>query len=86
MGLIITIVNAIITVLSFTLIIYTLLRFFLDPYHPVIQILGQVMEPLLTPIRKLVPPMGGLDFSPLILIIGLQILGSILVALLRSLI
>ena len=86
MGLIITIVNAIITVLSFTLIIYTLLRFFLDPYHPIIQILGQVMEPLLTPIRKLVPPMGGLDFSPLILIIGLQILGSILVALLRSLI
>jgi YggT family protein len=86
MGLIIAIVNAIITVLSFTLIIYTLLRFFLDPYHPVIQILSQVMEPLLTPIRKLVPPMGGLDFSPLILIIGLQILGSILVALLRSLI
>lgn len=85
MGLIITIVNAIITVLSFTLIIYTFLRFFMDPYHPVIQMLGQVMEPLLTPIRKLVPPMGGLDFSPLILIFALQILGSILVALLRRL-
>lgn len=86
MGLIITIVNAIITVLTFTLIIYTLLRLFMDPYHPVLRILGQVIEPLLAPIRKLVSPMGGLDFSPVILIIALQILGSILVALLRSLI
>lgn len=84
MGLIITFVNAIITVLSFTVIIYTLLRFFMDPFHPILRILGQVIEPLLVPIRKLVPPMGGLDFSPLILIIALQVLGSILVALLRN--
>lgn len=83
MGLIITIVNSVITVLTFTVIIYTLLRFILDPYHPLISTLGRVIEPVLTPIRKHVPPVGGLDFSPLILIIGLQIIGSLLVAILR---
>jgi YggT family protein len=84
MGLIITVINAIITVLIFAVFIYTLLRFFMDPYHPLIHALSQVIEPMLAPIRKYVPPMGGFDFSPLIFIIVLQVLGSILTALLRS--
>ena len=84
MGLIITIINATVTVVIFTVVIYTLLRLFMDPYHPVIRALGQVIEPLLAPIRRRMSPMGGMDFSPLILIIGLQLLGYILVALLRS--
>jgi len=84
MNLLITIINAIITVLTYAVIIYTLLRLFLDPYHPVINALGQVIEPMLLPIRKRVSPMGGLDFSPLILIIVLQLLGTAIVAILRS--
>ena len=84
MGLIIAVINAIITVLTYGVIIYTLLRFFMDPYHPLINALGQVIEPMLAPIRKHVPPVGGFDFSPLIFIIVLQVLGSILTALLRG--
>jgi YggT family protein len=84
MGLIIIIISATIRVLILAVFIYTLLRYFMDPYHPLINTLGQVIEPLLAPIRKHVPPIGGLDFSPLILMIGLQLLGSIIVALLRS--
>jgi YggT family protein len=84
MGLIITIIDTIVTVFTLTVIVYTLLRFFLDPYHPILNALGQVIEPLLAPIRARVSPMGGFDFSPLILIIGLQIMGMILTALLRS--
>jgi YggT family protein len=84
MVLIITIIETIVTVFTLTVIVYTLLRFFLNPYHPILIALGQVLEPLLTPIRARIPPMGGLDLSPLILIIGLQILGMILTALLRS--
>lgn len=84
MGLIITIIETIVTVFTLTVIVYTLLRFFLNPFHPILNALGQVFEPLLAPIRARIPPMGGFDFSPLILIIGLQILGMILTALLRS--
>lgn len=86
MGLIIVVINAIISVLTLTVVIYTLLRLILDPYHPAVNTLGQVIEPLLMPIRKRIPPIGGLDFSPLILIIGLQLLGSLIVTLLRSLV
>jgi YggT family protein len=38
-----------------------------DPYNPIVQILTKVTEPVLRPIRKLVPPYKvGIDFSPLI--------------------
>ena len=46
-----------------------------DPYNPIVQILSKLTEPLLRPLRKLVPPerMGGLDLTPLILILLIQL-------------
>ncbi len=41
-----------------------------DPYNAIVQILSRVTEPVLRPIRKLVPPYKvGIDFSPLIAIL-----------------
>ena len=42
--------------------------------HPAVRLLHQVTEPVLGPIRKVLPPMGGVDFSPLVLLIGLRML------------
>lgn len=84
MNIIIAIVNTTVRVLSLLVFISSLLSYFMDPYHPIRRTLGLVVDPLLSPIRKLVPPMGGVDWSPLILIIALQILGSVLIAILRS--
>ena len=84
MSLVITIVNATIRVLTLFVFIYALLSFFLDPYHPIRQTMGKVVEPMLSPIRRLLPSMGGVDWSPLILIIALQLIGTVLVAVLRS--
>jgi YggT family protein len=50
----------------------------LSPSHPVVQFLRSLTEPALTPIRKILPPMGGLDLSPMVLIIGLQFLKGML--------
>ena len=86
MSLIITFINTIVTVITLMVVMYTLLRLFLDPYHPILNVLGKVIEPILASIRKQVPPIGGFDFSPLILIIGLQVLAFVLIALLRSLV
>jgi YggT family protein len=47
--------------------------FQLPPYNPVVRITRMLTEPLLAPIRKLIPPVGGLDFSPMILLILLRI-------------
>jgi YggT family protein len=41
-------------------------------YSPVIGFLGSLCEPLLRPVRRVLPPIAGLDFSPLVVILGLQ--------------
>jgi YggT family protein len=84
MRFVITIINTTVSLLTLLIFIYTLLGFFLRPYHPIRQALGQIIEPMLMPIRRRIPPLGGLDFSPLILMIILQVLGSLLTALLRN--
>ena len=50
----------------------------LPPHNQLVQIVRQLTEPALAPIRKLLPPAGGLDFSPMILILGLQLLKRML--------
>lgn len=40
--------------------------FRLDPYNPIIRVLYSLTEPLLQPIRQLLPPTGMVDFSPLV--------------------
>ena len=84
MNIAIRIVNIAVSLLTLLVFIYSLLSFFLRPYHPVREFLRRIVEPMLDPIRRVVPPTGGIDLSPLILIIIIQILGTVLVALLRS--
>ena len=45
-----------------------------DPRNPIVQFLHKVTEPVLRPVRNLLPPWktGGLDLSPLIVIIAIQ--------------
>jgi YggT family protein len=50
-----------------------------SPLAPVVTLLQRITEPVLAPVRRMLPPMGGLDLSPLVVIIGLQILANILV-------
>ena len=47
-------------------------------YNPATQLLHRICEPLLAPFRRLVPPIGGLDFSALFVLIGLQALQLLL--------
>jgi YggT family protein len=49
-----------------------------DPYSPVARIIYDLTEPLLAPVRNLMPPAYGMDFSPIIVMVLLQVFGSIL--------
>jgi YggT family protein len=60
-----------------------LVSYFLPPYQPVRRILDQIVEPALVPIRRLLPQTGMVDFSPVVLILALQLIGMLLVGLLR---
>lgn len=48
--------------------------------NPVVKFFNSVTEPVLTPIRKYIPTVGGVDFSPFILLIGLQLLRSFILS------
>jgi YggT family protein len=84
------ILRSIVQLLSLALLAWIVLSYIVVfgriPYdHPIRKIydaLSKVIEPILRPIRAVVPPVrvGGaaLDLSPLILIVGLQILAAIL--------
>lgn len=57
-----------------------------DPYNPIVRFLHEVTEPLLSRIRRVVPLFaGGIDFSPMILILALIFLRSFLVPTLHQL-
>jgi YggT family protein len=66
-------------------IVKIILSYFMDPYHPLRRTLDNLIEPLLVPIRRVVPLIGMFDFSPLILIILVQVLSSILIRFLYTL-
>ena len=46
----------------------------LPQHHPVVRFLDTMTEPVLKPIRQLLPAMGGMDFSPMVLLVGLNML------------
>ncbi|UCB47967.1 MAG: YggT family protein [Deltaproteobacteria bacterium] len=48
-----------------------------DPSNPVVQAIYGISEPLLTPFRRFVPLLGGLDITPIIAILTFQLLGRL---------
>ena len=84
-GILVTLVSALQQVLILLVVLSVILSFFMDPFHPIRRGLDRLVEPMLNPIRRVVPLVGMLDFSPLILIILIQIVGDLLVRLLITL-
>jgi len=60
------------------ILVKVVLSYFMDPFHPIRQSIDRLVEPMLRPIRQVVPSFGRFDFSPLILLILIQIVGAIL--------
>lgn len=80
--LLINVIRTLATILMVAVIADIILSYVMSPYHPIRSALDKVVQPLLTPIRKVVPLLGGIDFSPLILIILIQLAESLLIRLL----
>jgi YggT family protein len=78
-------INAISQLLVLLVIVSVILSYFMDPYHPIRRGIDSVVEPMLAPIRRVVPLIGMLDLSPLILIILLQVLSNLLIRFLLTL-
>ena len=50
-----------------------------DPYNPLVRIIIQLSEPMLYPVRRRVPYIGGIDWSPMIVILVLMFFDNFLV-------
>jgi YggT family protein len=77
-----TIIQAFFQLFTIIIIIDAVLSFILSPYQPFRQFLDRIVNPLLNPIRRVVPPIMNMDFSPIILLIILQGIEYILLRLL----
>ena len=84
-NLVILFIRALSQLLVLLVIVSVILSYFMDPYHPVRRAIDGVVEPLLSPIRRVVPLIGMLDFSPLILIILVQVVSNLIIRFLISL-
>ncbi len=61
-------------VLVWLIIIRCILSFIRhDPYHPLLRFIYDITEPVMAPFRRLVPVAAGLDFSPLIAIMVIEL-------------
>lgn len=81
-SILIRIVSTLGTILIFAVIAQTLLSYFMSPYHPIRSTVDRFVDPLLQPIRRVLPPLGGLDFSPLVLVIMIQVVEWLLTSIL----
>ena len=72
-------VSIILTVMYWLILIRALISWVSpDPFNPIVQFLHRVTEPILEPIRRLLPSMA-LDISPLIAFFGIVFLQQFLV-------
>ena len=64
-------------VLSLAIFLRAILSWFaLDPRNPLVELLDQITEPILSPLRRVVPRLGMIDITPLVAIILLQFLAQ----------
>ena len=72
--------------LFFGAIFIQIITSWVNPYsgHPIISLASSLAEPLMAPARKLIPPIGGLDLSPILVFIFLRVSLMLIVAPLQS--
>lgn len=86
MGIILVQVVAILAnLLTLFIIVDSLLSFVLPPYHPVRAFTGRVLNPIYAPLRRVIPPLGMFDLTPIIVLILIQVIERFLLSLLYRL-
>ena len=82
----INLINIVEQLLILLIIVSVVLSYFMSPYHPVRETINRIIEPMLAPIRRVVPLVGMFDFSPLILYFLIRALSWALINFLYALV
>ncbi|KPK89358.1 MAG: hypothetical protein AMJ88_17700 [Anaerolineae bacterium SM23_ 63] len=82
MGYVIDVISLLSRGLTLVVFVDIIVSYFMSPYHPVRRTLDSIVQPMLAPIRRIMPPTGMIDFSPLVLIFLIWLVERILISLL----
>jgi YggT family protein len=77
-ALLASIIDMIADLLILIVIVDVIVSYLLSPYHPVRSSLDRIVQPMLAPLRRWIPPVGVLDFTPVVLIILIQVAAYLL--------
>ena len=72
-------VDILFTLFELAILARVLLSWFrVNPYHPAVAFLYQITEPILRPLRNVIPPLGMIDISPIVALILMDIIRQII--------
>jgi YggT family protein len=78
-GYLSTFINLFIQILTFAIVGRALMSWFSPGFtNPVARFLYEITEPMLSPIRRILPRAGMFDFSPIVALVLLQLLGGLI--------
>jgi YggT family protein len=78
-------VNILFFILQFAIIIRALMSWFNpSPENPIARIVYEITEPVLGPLRRIIPRIGMIDITPIVAILLMQVIESVLVSTLRG--
>ena len=79
-------VEMLVYALTTVIFLYAIFSFFVPRGgdNPIMRFLASIAEPILGPLRRVLPSMGMLDLSPMVAIILLQVVGNIVIGTLRA--
>lgn len=78
MFFLVRLVDLITTLLFLLILTHVIISYFMSPYQPFRMWVDRFVEPMLAPIRRVVPTIGMFDISPIILLLLIQFIGYIL--------
>ena len=82
-GFIIRVLIKLLQIYSYLILGRVLLSWFIqDPYNKIFQFFQNMTEPVLSPLRRILPSMGGWDFSPIVAFLMIDIINRLLLSIL----
>ena len=84
-GLLIQIIQSVTWLITLLILADVIVSYFMSPFHPIRSFLDRIVQPMLSPIQRILPTFGGFDFSPIVLLLLVQVVESFLINILITL-
>ena len=71
----IDLLSAILTLFTYAVVARAVLSWIRpNPYNPLVRFLNRITDPIMRPLERLIPPIGGLDVTPIVAIVLIQLI------------